>query len=152
MENKDKTLYIMRGISGSGKSTFAKQIQSHEGGVIYSTDEFRYQNGKYVFDPEKNVEQHHANQKRAIEAMQAGITPIIIDNINVTLDQARPYIDAGLEYGYNIQLRQPTTDWQWDAKELAKRNDGRAPLDVIEQMLKSWEPNKVFYQYIRNKE
>ena len=41
-----KTLYIVRGVPGSGKSTFAKSI----GGIHIETDQFFMENGKYNFD------------------------------------------------------------------------------------------------------
>ena len=41
-----KTLYIVRGVPGSGKSTFAKSI----GGIHIEADQFFMENGKYNFD------------------------------------------------------------------------------------------------------
>lgn len=44
-----KTLYIVRGIPGSGKSTFAKSL----GGVHFEADMYFMENGEYKFDPSK---------------------------------------------------------------------------------------------------
>jgi NEDD4-binding protein 2 len=79
-----KTLYILRGISGSGKSYLSKQIiKEHDGkGEIFSTDDYFMKDGKYVFDGKKLGIAHDWNQKRSFEAMKKGITPIIIDNTN----------------------------------------------------------------------
>lgn len=53
-----KTLYLMVGIPGSGKSTYAKNMQAEYGGVIVSRDEIRFSlidiNGDY-FTKEKQV-------------------------------------------------------------------------------------------------
>jgi len=55
--DKVKTLIIMRGLPGSGKSTKAK-LFAGEKGLIYSTDDFFIIDGKYIYDPTKIVEYH----------------------------------------------------------------------------------------------
>lgn len=140
IENREnKILYIMRGLSGSGKSTLAKKLGV--GGVVYSTDDFFMQDGSYNFDPTKLGEFHEANLKRAIEAMKQGISPIVIDNTNVQSWESKLYVEAGMKYGYQIEFKQPDTDWAFDAEELAKRNSHGVPLNVIKNMLDRWEPD-----------
>src|SRR5437762_22337 len=117
VESTQKTLYIMRGISGSGKSTLAKQIQKREGGVIYSTDEFHYVNGEYKFDPNKKDLYHALNLKRAKEAIQQGISPIIIDNTNVKFEYAKPYAQEAFKFSYGVKVVEPNTSWAFDAEE-----------------------------------
>ena len=65
----DKHLIIMRGLPGSGRTNKAKTLGI--GGVIYSTD----------FDEIKNDEEK--NQHKTELAMRKGITPIVIDNMNI---------------------------------------------------------------------
>jgi adenylate kinase family enzyme len=48
-DNPPKTLILMRGLPGSGKSTKA-QILAGKDGLIFSTDDFFMVNGKYVYD------------------------------------------------------------------------------------------------------
>lgn len=44
-----KTLYLIRGVSGAGKSTFAKQLAKSIGIDFYEADQYFYRNGKYEF-------------------------------------------------------------------------------------------------------
>lgn len=129
----------MRGISGSGKSTLAKKLG--QGGVIFSTDDYFEDGNKYNFDSTKLPEFHKANQDRAIKAMQQGITPIVIDNTHVESWEAKPYVEAGMNYGYKIKFAKPETSWAFNAEELARRNSHGVPLQVIQSMLNKWEPN-----------
>jgi len=82
----NKILYIMRGVSGSGKSFKAKQLAG-ENGVICSADDFFVEKGKgeYAFDPNLLGEAHQQCQDRATQAVQQGLSPIIIDNTNTRL-------------------------------------------------------------------
>ena len=48
----EKVLYIVRGIPGSGKSTFAKSL----GGTHFEADMFFMKNGEYKYDMFKNKE------------------------------------------------------------------------------------------------
>jgi adenylate kinase family enzyme len=51
----EKIIYLVRGIPGSGKSTFAKSL----GGTHFETDQFFMVDGKYNFDGSKLKEAHN---------------------------------------------------------------------------------------------
>lgn len=138
-ESKKKKLYIMRGLSGSGKSTLAKKLGSN--GIVLSTDDFFMQDDEYRFDARKLGEYHKANQERAIEAMRKGISPIVIDNTHTQAWEAKPYVQAGLKYGYDVEFAQPDTPWAFNPEELARRNSHGTPKHVIDKMLGRWEPD-----------
>ena len=110
VEQRDqKTLVLMRGVSGSGKSTKARKIQAERGGVIYSTDDFfvNPETGQYEFDPSQLRDNHAKNQQRTEEAMKSGITPIIIDNTNVKKWEMSAYEKLADQYGYRKEYIQP---------------------------------------------
>ena len=48
----NKTLYILRGIPGSGKTTHAKRLAGTNG-VIISADDYFMRDGEYCFDASK---------------------------------------------------------------------------------------------------
>jgi predicted kinase len=139
----NKTLIIMRGLPGSGKSTRAKELQ--EEGVIHSTDTYFTDpiSGEYKFDFEKAKEYHQNNLEAAIESMKAGISPIIIDNTNTQRWEFQKYLDAAEEYGYDVKIEtiDPTNYSEDFIKELAERQKKthNVPEQVIIDMLKRWE-------------
>ena len=145
-----KVLYIIRGISGSGKSTQAKKIKAKEGGVIYSTDEFFYdQEGNYNWTQEDLIPNHQKNIKRAYRAMQQGLSPVIIDNTNLKYSpDAEPYVKIARKFGYEIKVVEPNTPWAFNAKELAKRNSHGTPEDVIQKMISDYESPETFTRQI----
>lgn len=107
LENTDKLLILMRGVSGSGKSTVAQNIANATGGTIFSTDDFFMQNGKYVFDQSQISSNHLKNQQRTEAAMARGVSPIIIDNTHTQAWEMKPYYDLATKYGYRIEIKQP---------------------------------------------
>jgi len=136
---QEKVVYIMRGISGSGKSTLSQQLG--EGGAIFSTDDFFMVNGEYQFDRSFLGDAHFWNKSRAIEAMEKGVTPIVIDNTHVEAWEAKPYAEAAQSNGYRIEIQESQAPWKFDAEELAKRNSHGVPREIIDDMLKRWQPD-----------
>ena len=140
----------MRGLAGSGKSSIAKELG--KGGAIFSTDDFFIINGKYQYDPSMIGYAHTWNQGRAKKAIREGITPIVIDNTNVAGWQAKPYVEEAIANGYTVQIIEPNTPWKFNAEELAKRNKHGVPLEVIQEMIKEWEPNLSVNDILKSKQ
>jgi shikimate kinase len=62
-------LYIMRGVSGSGKSTHAKTLAG-DSGLVFSTDEYFESSGRYVFDVAQLQPAHAWNKVRLCECVR----------------------------------------------------------------------------------
>ena len=132
---RKKKMIIMRGISGSGKSTKARALG--ESGVVLGSDDFW--GPEYNFDKSKIGEAHQWNQMRVLDALQKGISPIVVDNTNVAMYEIRPYVEMAIKHDYEIDFQEPETSWKFDAEQLAKRNQHNVPIDVIESMLERWD-------------
>lgn len=139
----NKTLIIMRGLPGSGKSTRARELQGE--GVIHATDSYLTDpnTGEYKFDPEKIKDYHQQNLEDAIKSMEAGISPVIIDNTNVQKWEFEKYLDAAEVNGYDVKFEtlDPTNYSEDFIRELAERQKKthNVPEQVIIDMLKRWE-------------
>lgn len=87
------TLIILRGIPGSGKSTYAASYkQTHPGTwVIVSADSFFIVNGKYNFDPKMLQAAHDCCYNSAVRAISEGKN-VILDNTNRRIDEFSRYM------------------------------------------------------------
>lgn len=152
--DQKKRLVILRGISGSGKSTLAKALLEEEPrGVVYSTDDFfiNKETGEYQFNGAAIGRAHAWNQRRAEKAMQEGIPLVIIDNTNTQKWEAKPYVEFGLKYNYEIEFKEPTTPWAKNAEELAKKNVHGVPIEAIQRMLDRWETDFTIENILKSK-
>jgi predicted kinase len=96
-----KTLYIVRGVPGSGKSTFAKSV----GGVHIEADQFFMMNGKYNFDITKIKLAHKycQNQTEAwmkTDGTQVNNDKIVVSNTFTQEWEMEPYFKLAEKYGY----------------------------------------------------
>ncbi len=95
----EKILYIVRGIPGSGKSTFAKQLTSN----VFEADHFFYDNdGNYNFDPSKIKEAHLECQTDVRCAMESSIPKIAVSNTSTQEWELQPYYELAEKYGYLV--------------------------------------------------
>jgi predicted kinase len=99
----EKILFIVRGLPGSGKSTFAKTL----GGTHFETDNFFMVDGEYKFDVTKLKAAHEWCQNSVNTAMILNITTDLNDTIVVSNTftqewEMKPYFDMAETYGYRV--------------------------------------------------
>lgn len=143
VHQRAKTLYIMRGVPGSGKSTKARELLGDSTtGIILSTDDFfTLDTGTYEFDAKRLGDAHQWNQQRARKAITSGMSPVIIDNTHVCKWEALPYVLMALEHAYDVQVAEPETKWwkERDLQQLSIMNTHGVDPVTIERMLSRWE-------------
>ena len=93
-----------------------------------------------MFDKEKQTEAHNWNQERCLEAMENGITPVVIANTNTQAIEAEPYVRTAIGHGYKIQMKEPS--WHKDLKDSTGKWNfdflkGRSIHEVPEETLKT---------------
>lgn len=98
-----KTLYIVRGIPGSGKSTFAKSL----GGTHFEADMFFMKDGEYKFDMSKIKEAHNWCQDSVNTAMimnnTAGLNETIVVSNTFTQEwEMMPYFEMAELHEYKV--------------------------------------------------
>ncbi len=95
----EKILYICRGIPGSGKSTFAKQLTSN----VFEADHYFIDNeGNYNFDPSKIKDAHKDCQDNVRYAMESSISKIAVSNTSTQDWELQPYYELATKYGYTV--------------------------------------------------
>lgn len=133
----EKIMYLMRGLPGSGKSTLAKELSGNDPSKVFSTDEF-FETQVKGFDGALLHRAHQWNENRARKAMIEGVSPIVVDNTNIVLRDAKTYLEMAKANGYRIEIREPQTPWSKNVDELVSRNTHSVPRATIERMLKRY--------------
>ena len=131
-------LVLLCGISGSGKTTYG--AEHFPGAVIVSADDGMKENGVYKFRGSLLQEAHGACFRRVIESLQAQLPLVVVDNTNITIDAAAPYVTAGEAYGYKVRL----ICLKVDPKIAGPRNVHRVPQVKVNEMAQT------FNAFLRN--
>ncbi len=129
-------VYILRGVSGSGKSTFTKKLKN---ATIHSTDLFFYKGRKYRFDIKKLKYFHNKNFEEFKKSLKKRKRNIVLDNTNLVFEQIKPYIDEAKMAGYKVIL----VDFLPKGREYHyKKNTHNVPKKVISNQIKNYYNNK----------
>ena len=145
-----KMLLFVRGLPGSGKSTVAEKYKAkhHDSCIVCSTDEYWMRpDGRYDWNYELIGEAHAWNQNRverylASEQAMDWDTIVIVDNTNVNFKEMKPYIIMALEFGYDIEFKEPDTEWKYDVEECFKKNTHGVPYSTVLKMYQRWEDHE----------
>ena len=129
-----KSVTIMRGIPGSGKSSWIKLNKPKA--EVHSTDNYFMNNGKYEFSPSLLATNHNLCLKHYIFDLSIGVIDIVVDNTNISLFEIAPFYRAAEAYGYSVKVIWLQCPWEI----AAQRNIHAVPTEVIRKMSLSFEP------------
>ena len=99
-KTEDNTaLYLIRGVPGSGKTTFAEQICES----VYSADDYftNAQSGEYNFDASKLHHAHMQCQHNVERHMESGES-LAVANTFTTMKEMKPYYKLAEAHGYTV--------------------------------------------------
>jgi predicted kinase len=98
----EKILYLVRGIPGSGKSTFAKTLVKkdycHKEADMYFVDD----DGNYRFLPSKIKDAHKWCQEEVDFLMRLEHSPVVVSNTFTQEWEMEPYFELAKTYGYKV--------------------------------------------------
>ena len=97
------TIYIIRGVPGSGKTTMAETlIKQGKASIHVEADMFMVNaDGDYEFDPKKLTFCHDQCQNVVNAAMQIN-RDIVVSNTFTRKWEMQPYVDMADEFGYRV--------------------------------------------------
>lgn len=149
-----KTMFIMRGVPGSGKSTIARALQQvYPSAVICSADNYFMKENEYNYRADDLGSAHKFCQEKAVEAVKNDTNVIVIDNTNVKRWEMKFYLDLARQQLYRVVFVQPHPDWKDDPKVLSSRNSHDVDETTIRKKIKAFEEYVPFYYaWFLNKE
>lgn len=118
-------LRIIRGLQGSGKSTFAKTF----GCLHIENDMFRMKNGEYLFDDRSSRSVKHQCFRFVEEALKVGID-VCVSNVFVRSVDVQAYVDLGKRYGADVEVYKIVG---------CHKNTHGVPEGIVNGMKKRWE-------------
>lgn len=123
-----RTVTILRGVSGSGKSTYtAKNFST---ATVCSADLFFLKDGVYQFDATKLGNAHSWCFRQFEAALQRGDDSVVVDNTNTKLWEFKNYVQAAAKYGYEVKVVRLTVD----VAVAAARNLHGVPVETVQRM------------------
>ena len=122
-----KTLYIVRGLPGSGKSSLAKKVTE----LVYSADDFfTNKKGEYNFNAKLLGKAHEWCWGKVRDAMFIGAEAVAVANTFTQAWEADKYYQIAEEYGYSVFVIDCENDFG---------NVHDVPQESIDAMKKRWE-------------
>ena len=120
-------LVLIRGLPGSGKSTIARAMTTHE---HYEADMFfQDAGGAYNYDREKIKDAHEWCQRQTFKALANG-KRVVVSNTFTRKFEMEPYFDMAKTFGIEPNIIEVTGNWP---------NAHGVPAEVVEKMRQRWE-------------
>ncbi len=121
-----KKLYMIRGVPGSGKSTYARSLNIPD---HFEADMWFDQNGGY--NSNKIKQAHSWCLSQALESMREGRS-VAVSNTFIRLWEMKPYLEAAKHFGYEVE--EITMNGRWP-------NIHAVPESKVREMLNRFEPS-----------
>ena len=134
-----RTLFLIRGLPSSGKSTFAGGLfWLGEEPRIFEADTYFYIDGKYVFDPKLLPAAHEDCRQRVEHAAEFSSTHLVVSNTFTQRWEMEPYIELSRIFGLGLIVID-LFDGGCDDKTLFDRNKHDGPLETFARMRERYE-------------
>jgi len=128
---------ILRGVAGSGKSTYA--YANYSNALVVSADHYFVENGLYTFDVAKLGDAHSTCFRNYIEALQDEVSLVLVDNTNTTAWECSPYVQGGAAFGYDVEI----ITLECDPDVAARRNVHGVPRKSVLDMHRRLTRNRL---------
>jgi len=131
-----KVLHIIRGVSGTGKSTLAQSI----GCPHFEADQYFMTDNGYKFNPEHLSRAHAWCLNEVKEALSSGEQSVCVSNTFTQYWEIEPYVNLGKEYKYEIEVHSLTKVYG---------NIHSVPDDVVQRQKSRFESHEAILEKVK---
>ena len=140
-ELETNTIFLIRGLPGSGKTSLAEHIHRGMGSkadrTVAADDWFTTESGEYVFDPRFLHDAHEYSQRMVRDALSEGHGAVVHNTFSQRWEM-EPYIDMSVEFNARLVVMD-LYDGGLDDVSLARRCEHGVSTRVINKMRSRWE-------------
>lgn len=134
-----RTMYILRGLPGSGKSSTSNYLTENLGNcIICSADDYFYKDGIYSWDENKLDFAHEYCFDNVLQCIKDKKN-VIVDNTNIKLKEFTKYIDLAKTYNYNYIVLEIYCKNKEQSILFSKRSLHSVPIQDVLKMYDRWE-------------
>mgnify|MGYP002769528412 FL=1 len=130
------TLYIVRGLPGSGKSQFARKLVSKSEFVFEANKYMLDENGNYKYQASKLAFCHNKCFDNVKYAMIYGVNKIVVANTFIRKNDYNRYINLANKFQYDVRII------------TCKRFDPQFRKDVVNRMKKEFQTDSNSFIHI----
>lgn len=147
VDNQGKLLVLIRGLPGSGKSCFAKQLKKLYSGDNYASsvhaeadDFFVGKDLKYQFDAQLLPHAHKFCRETIIQSLSEGVSLAMVSNTFIELWELYDYVKLAFVHHYHIMVVDMMCTEIASDRILADRNIHNVTLETITRMRTRYQP------------
>lgn len=134
---KTQKLILIRGASGSGKTTKANELLQNDPDLKhFEADMFFIKNGEYKFDFTKLKDAHFWCQNSVRESLNNGHS-VIVSNTFTKRWEVQPYLDMANEFEIPVEIIRMTGEYQnvhgCPEDKVKKMREGYEEIDISKQ-------------------
>ena len=136
--NSQKIAIIVRGVPGSGKSTFVDLImQCRPQAVVHAIDDLHLDNkGNFLWDEENAERLYTLNFANFVRSCSEERPVVVCDAINIKVDDFQKYVDIANLYEYSVYIVTPNPP---TPAQSSKRNKHHTSALQAKEMYRMWE-------------
>ncbi len=137
------TVYILRGLPGSGKSSIAlalidssysKEYGEYRDAIICCADDYHMVDDKYMWSPEKVGYAHKMCREKFALGLTDKVSTIIVANTNTMASEMQFYRDEAKKANYFVQIITVGEFSDEAVERYYKQNTHNVPLESIKKM------------------
>lgn len=138
---------IVRGVPGTGKSTYAQSLRYALNGeviepIIVSADDYFQKQGFYQFDVSRLAMAHNECKQNFLAAIQSRHPFIVVDNGNASRWEYAPYIELAERENYFVRIVEFACFSSEEVDACHRRNVHNVPPHAMANMLRRWQPDE----------